>query len=172
MPSERHDDSTREMYRTALETRNLEIKLFWQRSNYFLVLNTAIAVGYFTRDADDFDAFALALIGVVVAYLWLRVNLGSKFWQSRWERRLHIVEEQLESGLELFSADEATIRSDVRESLSYHSDRDWLTMQLTRLHNWGVMRKPSVSKSMTALSALFVLVWTAAMIRSGVCALR
>jgi hypothetical protein len=32
-----------EAYRTALATRNLEINLFWQRSNYFLVLNTAIA---------------------------------------------------------------------------------------------------------------------------------
>jgi hypothetical protein len=32
-----------EAYRVAKEARNLEIALFWQRSNYFLVLSTAIA---------------------------------------------------------------------------------------------------------------------------------
>lgn len=31
----------------ALDTRNFEISLYWQRSNYFLVLNTALAVGFF-----------------------------------------------------------------------------------------------------------------------------
>lgn len=36
-----------EAYRVAKETRSLEINLFWQRSNYFLVLSTAIAAGFF-----------------------------------------------------------------------------------------------------------------------------
>ena len=44
-----HVDLELEAYRTALATRNFEISLFWQRSNYFLVLSTAIAVGFFAR---------------------------------------------------------------------------------------------------------------------------
>ncbi|ENN6985946.1 hypothetical protein ACAB91_004506 [Vibrio parahaemolyticus] len=36
-----------EAYKIALETRNMEIKLFWQRSNYFLALNAALALGFF-----------------------------------------------------------------------------------------------------------------------------
>jgi len=41
-----------EAHRVAKEARNLEITLFWQRSNYFLVLSTAIAAGFFSlRDA-------------------------------------------------------------------------------------------------------------------------
>ena len=37
----------KDLYKTLLDTRNLEISLFWQRSNYFLVLNTGIAFGFF-----------------------------------------------------------------------------------------------------------------------------
>jgi len=37
----------KDLYKTLLDTRNLEINLFWQRSNYFLVLNTGIAFGFF-----------------------------------------------------------------------------------------------------------------------------
>ena len=33
-----------DFYKISIEIRNLEIGLFWQRSNYFLVLNTAVAV--------------------------------------------------------------------------------------------------------------------------------
>jgi hypothetical protein len=37
-----------EAYRVARDTRNFEIKLFWKRSNYFLVLSTATAAGFFS----------------------------------------------------------------------------------------------------------------------------
>jgi hypothetical protein len=77
-----------EAYRTALAARNLEINLFWQRSNYFLVLNTAVAVGFFSRTDRDWLALGLSVIGLVISLLWVRLNLGSKFWQTRWERRL------------------------------------------------------------------------------------
>ena len=43
------DDKKKEMdfelYKIAIQTRNLELGFFWQRSNYFLVLNTALATG-------------------------------------------------------------------------------------------------------------------------------
>lgn len=35
-----------EIYKMALDTRNLEINLFWQRCNYFLILNSALAYAY------------------------------------------------------------------------------------------------------------------------------
>ena len=37
----------KDLYRVALDTRNLESTLFWQRCNYFLVLNSALALGFF-----------------------------------------------------------------------------------------------------------------------------
>jgi hypothetical protein len=80
-----------EIYRTALETRNLEINLFWQRSNYFLVLNTALAVGFLNVKDGEYS-LVLAIFGAIVSGLWFQVNLGSKYWQSRWEHRLSVVE--------------------------------------------------------------------------------
>src|SRR4029079_19741708 len=47
--SENEHDFDLAVYRVALETRKLEIRLFWQRSNYFLVLSTALAIGYFSH---------------------------------------------------------------------------------------------------------------------------
>src|SRR3972149_10785499 len=38
----------KDAYKFAYDTRNFEISLFWQRSNYFLVLNTAIALAFFS----------------------------------------------------------------------------------------------------------------------------
>ena len=161
-----------EAYKTALATRNLEINLFWQRSNYFLILNTAIAVGFFSRHDHDHDkyAFGLTVIGIVVAVLWVRINLGSKFWQSRWEHRLHLVEEDLEPGLDLFSASRDTVRGDVRQSLERNGGRA-VGRWLNRLYVIAVMRKPSVSKQMTFLLAFFVVVWVVAAVVSGYTAL-
>ncbi len=43
-----------QIYRVALDTRNSEISLFWQRSNFFLVLNTALAVGFFNDKNKEY----------------------------------------------------------------------------------------------------------------------
>jgi hypothetical protein len=167
------DELKLEAYKTALATRNMEINLFWQRSNYFLVLNTAIAVGFFSRlpsrHPHDKYAFGLAVIGIVIAVLWVRINLGSKFWQSRWEHRLHLVEKDLAPGLDLFSASDDTVRGDVRQGLEPRGDRrrNRLSVMANRLYVFFVMRKPSVSKQMTFLSALFVVVWLIAAVVSG-----
>src|SRR5437016_5300615 len=96
MPEELREKIQLEAYRAARETRNFEISLFWQRSNYFLGLSTAIAVGFFALK-DPSYAISLAIFGMIVGVIWFCVNLGSKFWQSRWEERLRIVERKLQS---------------------------------------------------------------------------
>ena len=92
-----------ELYKMAVQTRNLEIGLFWQRSNYFLVLNTAIAVGFFNLTNTSYELL-LSLTGIFVAGSWVRVNLGSKFWQMRWEFRSQQTEKNLGDQIDLFSA--------------------------------------------------------------------
>lgn len=64
-----------ELYKIAIQTRNLEIGMFWQRSNYFMVLNTAIAIGFFTQKGGSYG-FLLAALGAIVSVLWFFVNLG------------------------------------------------------------------------------------------------
>jgi len=145
--------SSMDSYKIALDTRNLEISLFWKRSNYFLVLNTALAIGFF-HVGDKWYSILLAILGAVVSILWFLVNLGSKCWQSRWEHRLQVVEEQIEPRLDLFAANAETIQEDVRKSLENGSHKG-LQKLLDRL----VLRKPSVSYQMIRLSLIFVAAW-------------
>lgn len=139
-----------EAYKIVLGTRNFEIKLFWQRSNYFLVLNTALAVGVF----EGKHPFILAAFGVIVSVLWFCVTLGSKFWQSRWEQRLSMFEGCIAPEVKFFSADWETIRADVQSSL-LNGGHKGLHKQIDRL----VMRKFSVSYIMILLSLIFIVGW-------------
>lgn len=147
-----------ELYQIALDTRNMEIQLFWQRSNYFLVLNTASAVGFFFR-AGEAHQWILGFFGLLAAALWFCVNLGSKFWQSRWEQRLSEAEQALGCDIQYFSASRDQIEGDVRASLAgagHGSVRRWFD-QL-------VLRQPSVSFMMVLLSGLFALLWIALLV--------
>lgn len=153
MSDHRDDQIILEAYRVAKEARNLEITLFWQRSNYFLVLSTAIAAGFFSLREPKY-ALPLAIFGLAVALLWVAVNLGSKFWQSRWENRLRVTEEQLRPGMDLFSASWHTVQEDVRQSFEFRR-RGVIHHIYTRL----VLLKPSVSFMMTLLSLAFVGFW-------------
>lgn len=112
--TDKNNPSNFELYKIALDTRNLEIGLFWQRSNYFLVLNTATAVGFFFKAAEKYQII-IGLFGFFVALLWFGINLGSKFWQSRWEYRLAKTEKMLGNEIDFFSADLETVQSDVKE---------------------------------------------------------
>jgi hypothetical protein len=180
--TESRQDLKLEAYHAALRTRELEIKLFWQRSNYFLVLNTAIAVGFLSRDDNYGYAFGLSVVGVVVACLWVRINLGSKFWQSRWERRIELVEADLGiSEMGLFAATWETVYRDVEQSLEYrprstvaggrHKALAALQRRTDETYKRQVLKKYSVSRTMTGLSVFFVGVWVMVAVASGILAL-
>ncbi len=144
----------KDIYRTVFDTRNFEISLFWQRSNYFLVLNTALAVGFFSLKTQEWPAFLLAAFGFITSLLWFRVVLGGKYWQSRWEQRLSIIERQISANLNLFSADWQVIQGDVEENLKNNQSgcfKKWLEKQ--------VLKKHSVSYNMVLLSLCFAAGW-------------
>lgn len=150
--------SKTEIYKIALETRNIEIELFWKRSNYFLVLNTAVAAGFFLKAGNDHQ-LPLGIFGLTIAILWLLVNAGGKFWQSRWERRLHIAEESLNPEIRLFSSGWEEINKDVDESLEF-SNHTSIRKLLDKL----VLKKPSVSFMMELLSIAFITLWASLII--------
>ncbi len=152
--------SPTDIYRMAYETRNLEINLFWQRCNYFLVLNSALALGYFNiRDA--IYQFPVSILGLVVCMLWYRVALGSKYWNSRWEHVLREVEAvyirhgYIEHGVELFSADPRRVGKDVAESIP-----SWSHGLFARIIANRVLTKPSVTLTMTMLVIVFIASWS------------
>jgi len=143
----------KELYQIALDTRNFEISLFWQRSNYFLALNTAIAVGFFVKASAVYQ-FGLGFFGLLTSILWVAINCGSKFWQSRWETRLKIAEDNLSKDINYFSTDWETLLADAQKSIDF-SNHNFLRKYFDRF----VLAKPSVSFVMTLLSVLFVLFW-------------
>jgi uncharacterized membrane protein YciS (DUF1049 family) len=151
----------KDSYKTALDTRNFEISLFWQRSNYFLVLNSALALGFFTL--QKWNALFLAASGLIVSWLWFRVNLGSKFWQSRWEYRLSEVEKKIDPELYFFAVDLDTIKRDVEKSIENDKHegrfRRWIDKQVRKKH--------SVSHNMTLLSVFFIVGWAILVVLSA-----
>jgi len=148
-------------YKIALETRNMEIALFWQRSNYFLVLNAALAVGFF-RLSENKYAITLAVFGLFVSLIWYRVNLGSKYWQSRWEQRLKLKEDEIDSALNYFSASRSITDQDVKNNIGYSEYNLHTNNTKSKFHKWldkQVIKKPSVSYNMSLLSFCFMFMW-------------
>ncbi len=154
------DSNLIELYKFAWQTRNFEISLFWQRSNYFLVLNSALAAGFLTQVTGALGhsvvPVILAAFGLVCSLLWIRVNAGSKYWQTRWEHRLVVLERRLKltSCPRLFDAPKLTLILDAARGLGYRRHRG-----LRRRWDRCVMTKPSVSTTMVLLSVVFGVFW-------------
>ncbi len=160
-----------DLYKVALETRNFEIELFWKRSNYFLVLNTAIAVGFFNFNGNGSGGFFLnsflCIFGLLVSLLWFRINLGSKYWQVKWEEELKRIEKYIKErvckknacdkdtcqciALDMFGNEPELSRKKVFANLSSNGSLNCIDL-------W-VLKKPSVSGTMIVLSFSFIIGW-------------
>lgn len=68
----------------ALDNRAFEIQLFWQRSNYFMVLMTALGIGVFSIN-DLKYSLMISIFASITSWFWYKTNLGSKFWHESWE---------------------------------------------------------------------------------------
>jgi hypothetical protein len=144
----------KDLHATLVATRNLEIGLFWQRANYFLVLNSGLAIGYFNLK-DTRYAPLFAVVGVVASVLWFRVCMGGKYWQTRWEQRLMDFEAHNFKQLAFFSADKERLRNDVSRGLAFQEEKGPKAFLYKRIAG----HKPSVSFSMFLLAGLFAAVW-------------
>lgn len=150
---------SKDIYKLVLDTRNMEISLFWQRCNYFLVLNSGLALAYFNVTQESLQIPA-AILGVVVCLLWLQVALGSKFWQERWEDCLRSVEMEIRaknhfhSTQALFSLQPEDARALVKDSLERGSHSG-----LYGLLDGLVVAKPSVTAAMMYLVLSFLTSW-------------
>src|ERR1700687_4058379 len=64
-----------------IQTRNLEIDLFWKRSLFFWGFISAAFVGYTALRQSELRT-VLACFGTVCSCAWTLVNRGSKYWQE------------------------------------------------------------------------------------------
>lgn len=88
----------------AWETRDFEIKLYWQRALYFWGF---IALAFYAPFAilnleQDFISYPIinkfffvtivCILGSFLSFAWYLANRGSKYWQENWERWINILE--------------------------------------------------------------------------------
>lgn len=135
----------------ALKNREFELALFWQRSNYFLVLNTALGVAAFSAD-DHFLGVMISCFGLLVSWLWFRTNAGSRFWQVFWETEVNRLAPTYQ--LESFELSSEQARERVRADIA--------TRKSGLLRRWidqAVLAKPSVTMNMLGLSLAAMLFW-------------
>lgn len=139
----------------ALDNRAFEIQLFWQRSNYFLVLMTALGIGTFSVKDPLFSPI-IALFATACSYYWFRTNLGSKFWQESWE--VEVAELSKELGVRSFERPLSEVRNQVRRSLEGGQTlekRSLIRKWIDRL----TVKKYSVTFNMILLSLVSTILW-------------
>ena len=136
----------------ALENRAFEIQLFWQRSNYFIVLLTALGVGAIAVDATLL-ALLMTVFGTVASFLWFRTNLGSRFWQESWEAEVGKLAKELK--IASFERPENQIKMQVRCSLKGNQRQSYVRRWVDK----QIVKKPSVSYHMILLSIVSTVIW-------------
>lgn len=139
----------------ALDNRAFEIQLFWQRSNYFLVLMTALGVGAFAVQ-DDIFALVVSLFATLSSFLWFRTNLGSKFWQESWETEVVLIAK--ERNIRSFEKSTAEIKEQVRAAL-HGAQQEERRSFLRRWIDHLIVKKYSVTYHMIILSLASTLIW-------------
>ncbi|MFP7755676.1 hypothetical protein ACLG6S_13695 [Thermodesulfobacteriota bacterium B35] len=87
-------------YKIAIDTRNLEIKLFWQRSLFFGAFISITFAGYANQKIDD-ETIKMVLLsfGVIFSLAWCLANRGSKYWYESWETKIEQIEQHMPTNL-------------------------------------------------------------------------
>jgi hypothetical protein len=83
-------------FEVALQTRQLEISLFWQRSLFFWGFISAafVAVAALKNDQPVLSLLVSGF-GFVCSFSWTLVNRGSKYWQEQWETKIEMAERRV-----------------------------------------------------------------------------
>ncbi len=85
-----------EAYKIAIDTRNFEIRLFWQRSLFFAGFVSVIFFGYSDAGTETIQKLILSSLGFLLSLAWSLANRGSKYWYESWETKINKIEEELD----------------------------------------------------------------------------
>lgn len=98
------DDHKEKRFDISVQTRNLEIGLFWSRSLFFWGFISAAFIGYAALRQSELRIL-VACFGMVCSCAWSLVNRGSKYWQESWETKVERFEPHVTGPL--FAKEEA-----------------------------------------------------------------
>jgi len=129
-------DTAKEAFDKSVNTRALEIELFWKRSLFFWGFIASAFVGYAALKQIGSDlSIVIACFGMVCSAVWSLVNRGSKYWQENWESKVEKIEQNVTGPL--FKTQEPVQTKGI----------------------WLNARRYSVSKLAIALSDFTFLIW-------------
>jgi hypothetical protein len=149
-----------DLYHILIDTRNLEVNLFWQRTNYFLVLNSAFVLGFFNV-SNPINVRIFATLGFLTSLLWVWACLASKYWQTFWQQRLEKFEIDHLGGLQFFSMDKKERNVLVKKGLEDEG------LGSTSGFVYRMATRPrSVSFSMLLLAVVFIFGWLTLLVNS------
>lgn len=140
--------------KVALDNRAFEIQLFWQRSNYFLVLMTALGVATFSV-RDILLSPIVAMFATAASYFWFRTNLGSKFWQESWE--VEVIALAKEQGIRSFERPTSEVIEQVKAALDGGQGKQQNFVR--RIVNTLIAKKYSVTHNMILFSMFSTTIW-------------
>jgi hypothetical protein len=136
----------------ALKNREFEIQMFWQRSNYFLVLITALGVGAFSVNNSNIALF-VSIAALLSSYFWFKTNLGARFWQESWEAEVVSLAQELH--IRSFERGLNEIKANVKSELGVGGKKSTMRKWIDK----KILTKPSVSYQMIQLSMTSVVLW-------------
>ena len=88
-------------YKIAIESLNLELKLFWQRSYFFGGFIAVIFIAYYninstTHMSSNSIQLLIMILGILFSLAWSLGNRGSKYWFESWECKIKECEKLME----------------------------------------------------------------------------
>lgn len=139
-------------FEQSLENRKFEITLYWKRTKYFFTIfstlgGLSVLIALLAKVLEiPTPLLFLALIivecvGLVAAIAWVKVNLGSKYWQVNWETYVNKLGEDFigplfqynipaVGELKRYSVSKVNLR------LSYYIVAVWALILLTTIVTW------------------------------------
>jgi uncharacterized membrane protein YqgA involved in biofilm formation len=136
-PKELTAAQNKEILKYAVDTRKLELQLFWTRSLFFwgFIAAAFIAYGVSMREPNGNIALLTACFGSVCSLAWTLINRANTYWRDVWNKKVDSVDKKV-LGRHLFGEQE-----DIKLT--------WL---------WGPLDY-SMTRLTTALSDFTVIVW-------------
>ncbi len=137
-----------ELYRAALDQFREHPRLYWTRQTFFLGIQSGLIVftKFELRDPSktDFIDLILAVLGVVIALVWLRVSVASHELLKMWRKIVIQLEQEVFAG----QPNSSGLLCTEEGILSRSSAR-----------GEGKKVRFSITTTMNALAVVFILAW-------------
>jgi len=88
-------DNCVEMYGIVAGLWDSECDRYWARNNIFLILQGALLAGFTAASTDEFLRLAMALLGVLLCFIWFGISVQGAYYVARWRPALEAIEAKM-----------------------------------------------------------------------------